>query len=232
MMKVINNFKEVIHVPLQGACVSPKDLESIRPQMKNRIERTLITRKLIHKRVKALAREIAKYYKSQPRIEMLFILEGASIFAHDLAREIYNCGGPEIRPQSIKASTYGTGIKAAGETDRSVKIIYFPSALEGKSLLLVEDIVDQGFTLHAVRNWLFTETRALEVKICALIEKNLDAPSPEVRKLRDNLKLDWVGFTIPDQWVAGYGIDVGDDFRFLPFVAIAREEYYKQRQGG
>ena len=231
-MKVVKKFNQVIHVPLQGAGVSLRDRENIRPQMKNRIERTLITRKLIHKRVKALAYEIAGYYKKQPRIEMLFILEGASIFAHDLAREIYNCGGPEIRPQSIKASTYGSGIKEDGETGRSVKILYIPSQLEGKSLLLVEDIVDQGFTLHAVKNWLFTETRALEVRICALLEKNLSAPNPQVKKLRESLKLDWVGFTIPDRWVAGYGVDAGDDFRFLPFVAIVREEYYKQKQGG
>jgi hypoxanthine phosphoribosyltransferase len=231
-MKVVKNFNRVIHVPPQGACVSSQDKEKVRPQMKDRIERVLITRKLIHRRVKALAREIAEYYRDQSRIDMLFVLEGASIFAHDLSREIYNCGGPEVRPQSIKASTYGAGVKEAGETDRSVKILYFPSGMAGRRLLLVEDIVDQGFTLHAVRNWLLTEAKTREVRICALVEKNLSAPSPEVRKLREDLKLDWVGFTIPDRWVAGYGIDVGDDFRFLPFVAIAREEYYKQRQGG
>lgn len=231
-MKVIKKFNRVIQVPVSGAGVSAADRENIRPRMKNRIERSLITRKLIHKRVKALAREIASYYKNQPRVEMLFVLEGASIFAHDLAREIYNCGGPEVRPQSIKASTYGSGIKADGETERQVKILYLPGQLAGKRLLLVEDIVDQGFTLHAVKNWLLTEARALEVKICALLDKKLDAPTAQVQKLRESLKLDWVGFTIPDCWVAGYGVDAGDDFRFLPFVAIVREAYYKQKQGG
>jgi len=229
-MKVVKNFERVITVPPEGAALSPRDRETIRPEMKNRIERVLITRKLIRKRVKALAREISAFYRGEGRLEMLFILEGASIFAAELAQEIYSAAGPEVRSQSLKARAYGPGLKDEGEISRPVKILYAPSGLEGKRLLLVEDIVDQGFTLHTVSNWLESEAGAEEVRICALLDKQLRNPSPAVKKMRERLTLDWVGFQIPDRWVAGYGIDAGEDFRFLPFVVIIREDYY--RQGG
>jgi len=231
-VKVIKKFDRMIKVPIQGAGISPRDKEQIRPQMKNRIERVLITRKLIQKRIKALGREIAKNYKGESRLEMLFILEGASVFASDLAQEIYNAGGPETRTQSIKARTYGSGIKDENEVSRPVRLFYVPKGLKGKRLLIAEDIVDQGFTLQSVKNWLLKEAAAKEVKICALIEKELSNPSPKVKKLRESLKLDWVGFTIPDRWIAGYGIDAGEDFRFLPFVVVVREGYYKQGGSG
>ena len=227
-MKVVKNFEQVIIVPPEGAAVSPRDRETIRPEMKNRIERVLITRKLIHKRIQALAREISAFYRGEKRLEILFIMEGASIFAAELAQEIYRAAGPEVRSQSLKARTYGQGVKDEGELFRPVKILYAPSGLKGKRLLLVEDIVDQGFTLHAVRHWLETEAGAEEVRICTLLDKKLRHPSPAVKKLRESLTLDWVGFQIPDRWVAGYGIDAGEDFRFLPFVVIIREGYYKQ----
>jgi len=227
-MKIVKKFDRVIDLTEQGAGVSVTDTEKIRPEMKNRIERPLITRRLIAKRVKALAKEVAKVYKNERRLQILYILEGATMFSTDLAKEIYNAGGPEIRSQSIKARTYGDEIKAQGEDERQVHILYVPSGLEGKKVLLVEDIVDQGFTLEAVKKWLLRESQVAEVRICALLDKQLANPRPAVKSLRKRLELDWVGFTIPDRWVAGYGIDAGDDFRFLPFIVIIREAYYQQ----
>lgn len=225
---MIRRFNQIIEVPLEGVSQSERDLEKLAPELKNRIEKVLITRLLLRKRVQALARKIAENYKNENRIEMVFILEGARVFAGDLERKIYECGGPEIRTQSIKAQTYGKEIKGAGEIKREVKIFYAPKDLEGKRVLLVEDIVDQGFTLYSVQNWLLKKAKAKEVKVCALLEKRLKNPSDKVKKLRANLKLDWVGFSIPDRWVAGYGIDAGEDFRFLPFVVVVREEYYQR----
>jgi hypoxanthine phosphoribosyltransferase len=225
-MKLIKKFDRIIEVPVKGVHASAGDNEKIRPEMKNRIARPLITRRLIKCRVRELAREIAAFYRDQPRIEMLFILEGASTFAYDLAREVYNMGGPEIRSHSIKARTYGADLKKEGEISRPVKIVFAPSGLEGKKVLVVEDIIDQGFTLYAIKDWLLHEARAGDVKMCALLDKRLEHPSPAVKRLRSLLKMDYVGFTIPDRWVAGYGIDAGDDFRFLPFIVIVKEQYY------
>jgi len=164
---------------------------------------------------------------------MVFILEGARVFASDLEKEIYNARGPEIRTQSIKAQTYGVEIKREGEQERKVKIIYAPSGLKGKEVLLVEDIVDQGFTLKAIQEWILKEAGAKDLKTCVLVAKRLENPTEQVRNLRENLKLDWVGFTIPDRWIAGYGIDAGEDFRFLPFIVAVKEDYYlkSEKQG-
>jgi hypoxanthine phosphoribosyltransferase len=229
-MKVVKNFDRVIKVPAAGVSLGPRDREKIRPEMKERVERVLITGKVIRKRLQALARDISQFYQGDPRIELIFVLEGASTFAANLAQEIFKAGGPEIRMQSIKARTYGTEIKENGETVRPVKIFSVPPSLVGGEVLLVEDIIDQGFTLSAVKDWLVREAGAREVKICALLDKKLTNPSPQVKKARQGLKPDWIGFEIPDRWVAGFGVDAGDDFRFLPFVVTVREEYY--RRGG
>ena len=225
-MKVITDYKRVIEVSLEGAGISESDRELIRPEMKDRIDRVLITGALIQKRVQALAKQIAEFYQGRKKIDLVFILEGARVFASDLEREIYNVGGPEIRTQSIKAQTYGAEIKQEGEQERKVKIIYAPRKLEGKEVLLVEDIVDQGFTLKAIQDWLIKEAGVRDLKTCVLVAKRLENPTEQVRALRENLKLDWVGFTIPDRWIAGYGIDAGEDFRFLPFIVVVKEDYY------
>lgn len=228
-MKVISDFKTPVVVPSQGACTGEGDCDLVRPGMSDRVESVLITRRLIERRVRALAAEISAFYRGEKRLELVFILEGARTFATDLEKAVYDAGGPELRSQSIKARTYGAEIKCDGETGRKVTIYHEPSGLEGKRVLLVEDIVDQGFTLHAVRDWLLERAGAAEVRVCVLLEKKLRRPTPEVRRLRQSLKPDWVGFRIHDRWVAGYGVDAGEDFRFLPFVVVVREERYLKK---
>jgi len=225
-MKIIKQTDRPIRVPVEGVCAGKRDRERVPEIMQNRIERVLITRAVIEARVKTLARQIAKHYQKRDRLKLIYILEGAGMFALDLAREIFNAKGPELRILSIKARTYGEELKQEGEVSRQVKIIFAPTGLSGEEILIAEDIVDQGFTLSAVKEWLLEEAGVKDVKICALLEKRLGHPTPRVREIRKRLKLDWVGFTIPDRWVAGYGVDAGDDFRALPYLAIVREEYY------
>lgn len=229
-MKIIKQTKRVIRVPIEGVCASRRDQERVPATMQNRIERVLITRQLIQARVQALARQIARYYQNRKSLKLVYILEGAATFAMDLAREIYNAGGPELRIQSIKARTYGDEIKQEGEIFRPVKIIFAPTGMAGEEILIAEDIVDQGFTLSAVKDWLLDEAEVKDVKICALLEKRLEHPSPRVKEIRKRLKLNWIGFSIPDRWVAGYGVDAGEDFRALPYLVIVREEYYLKKR--
>jgi len=225
-MKTIKQIDRIIRVPIEGVCLSRSDQERIPLSMQNRIERVLITRGMIQARVQALAKKIAKHYQNQKTLVLVYILEGASIFSADLARAIYDAGGPELRILSLKARTYGVELKQDGETSRTVKIIFAPGDIAGKEILIAEDIVDQGFTLLAVKEWLLGEAQVQDVKICALLEKRLVHPTPEVSEHRRRLKLDWVGFSIPDRWVAGYGIDAGEDFRALPYIVAVKEEYY------
>mgnify|MGYP000539453208 CR=1 FL=1 len=83
------------------------------------------------------------------------------------------------------------------------------------------DAIDYGSYTGWISPYAIKEAGAKDLKTCVLVAKRLENPTEQVRNLRENLKLDWVGFTIPDRWIAGYGIDAGEDFRFLPFI-VAR----------
>jgi len=91
----------------------------------------------------------------------------------------------------------------------------------------LDDIVDDAFTITHLRQDLLdhgiTESK---LKTCVLLNKILDNPSEQVKKLRNQITLDYVGFEIPDRWIAGYGIDAGEDFRELPFIVAVNENYY------
>jgi hypoxanthine phosphoribosyltransferase len=226
------DYKNVVKVPEEGITGTKNDIEDlsdISSDKKNRIDRVLIPETCLKRRIQALAQEISRNYKNAEELSLVIILKGAFVFASDLGREIYKiCGsqGPEIRYSFIKAVTYGEEIKNSEETARKVKIELKPQNLEGKDVLLIEDIVDQGFTLFEIRQRLDEEENLNSLKICALLNKILRNPTKEVREIKNKLTLDYLGFEIPDRWVAGYGIDAGEDFRHLPFIISVKEDYY------
>ena len=133
-----------------------------------------------------------------------------------------------LRLDFVRASTYQSGMKGTGEKTRKVKISGMTcDNVEGCSILLVDDILDQGFTLSALKDHFLTELKAKSVKTCVFLEKKLESPSPEVLELRKHFKVDFKGFVVNDRWVVGYGLDVGEEFRDLPYVALAREECFR-----
>lgn len=225
-------FEKIITVPEVGfPVVKDKipDLSSLPPEKERKIDKVLIPEKYIKGRVKALAREIFKDYEKAKEIYMVTILKGAFVFASDLGRAIYNVSGlqgPEIKFDFIKAVTYGEEIKQTQESQRKVRIEHKPLDLEGKDVLLIEDIVDQGFTLWEIKKSLLEKENMNSLRICALFNKVLKNPSDEVRELKKKLHIDYLGFEIPDRWIAGYGIDAGGDFRHLPFIVAVKENYY------
>ncbi len=225
-------YENVVKVPEEGITGTKNDIAvppGISSDKKNRIDRVLIPESCLKRRIHALAQEICKDYKNAEELIFIIILKGAFVFASDLGREIYNiCGlqGPEIRYGFIKAVTYGKEIKHSEEKKRKVKIELKPQNLEGKDVLLIEDIVDQGFTLFEIKRKLLEEENLNSVKICALLNKILKNPTKEVREIKNKLILDYLGFEIPDRWIAGYGIDAAEDFRNLPFIISVKENYY------
>ena len=231
-MKQEIDYEKVIKVPEEGIIETKNDiavLSEISSDKKNRIDRALIPEACLKRRIKALAQEICEDYKNAEELIFIIILKGAFVFASDLGREIYNiCGlqGPEIRYGFIKAVTYGKEIKHSEERERKVKIELKPQNLEGKDVLLIEDIVDQGFTLFEIKRKLLEEENLNSLKICVLLNKILRNPTKEVREIKNKLLLDYLGFEIPDRWIAGYGIDAGEDFRHLPFIISMKENYY------
>jgi len=192
-----------------------------------RLDRVLISERRIRQRVRQLAVEVSRDFAGHQALCLVGILKGGVVFMSDLGREIRRAGGPDLRYEFVRARAYAAGIKADGETSRDVRLELLPDDLAGKDVLLVEDILDQGFTLVRIRDALLRQAQAKSVRLCVLLDKALAAPTPQVQELRRQLHLDYVGFRVPDRWVAGYGLDAGEDFRELPFIAIVREEFYR-----
>ncbi len=191
-----------------------------------RIKQLLIPDSCIEKRIEALAGEIYKDFSQCDKLNILVVLTGAFVFAADMGRVLYSRYGLDAIYHLIKTSVYDKTIKETNEEYRAVQLELAPKDIEGKDVLLIEDITDQGFTLTWLLNYLKQERRVHSVKTCSLLNKILKSPSSEVQELRKNLIVDYIGFNIPDVWVAGYGIDAGHDFRNLPFIISVDESYY------
>jgi len=190
-----------------------------------RIDRILIPEAEIDRRLEAMAAEIGRDTSSTQVLHCVAVLKGAFVFMADLGRAIHRAGGPKVEYHFLQARTYGRETKSANEKTRPVVTPNLDlEDLSGRDVLLLEDVLDQGFTLTALRQRLLTEIGARSVRICVLLEKQLDAPSPEVQALRRQLRADYVGFTIPDLWVVGYGLDAAGQLRNLPFVAVLRPD--------
>lgn len=197
------------------------------PEGDPRLERILFDETQIQIRVAELAQAILADAVGVQRLRLVGVLKGGWMFLADLARAIRRQKGPRVLYEFIRASTYGAGIKQGGEDLRQVAISGLPADIRGDHIVLVEDILDQGFTLAAIRRQLLA-AGAASVKVCVFLDKQLENPSAAVRGIRAGLVPEYVGFPVPDRWVVGYGLDVDEEFRDLPYVAIAREEYFQK----
>ena len=171
------------------------------------IEKVLITKEEIEKRTAELAAEISRDYKGKKLI-MICVLTGAMVFFADLIRKIEI----PLEVDTIVASSYGAGMTTSGSVRISKDIKY---DISGKSVILVEDIIDTGVTLKTLNQML--ATRAPEsLKVCSLLDK----PS----RRRVDFEGDYVGFKIPDEFVVGYGLDYAEQYRNLPEVCTLNPE--------
>ncbi|MEZ4645196.1 MAG: hypoxanthine phosphoribosyltransferase [Chloroflexota bacterium] len=173
------------------------------------LARILLPEADIQARVQELAAEISSAYAPDDHLYLIGILKGAFIFLADLARHI-------TLPHAVDfmaVSSYGKGIRS-GEV-RLVMDVREP--IEGKHVIIVEDIVDSGQTLSYLHKTLASRNPA-SLRTCTF-----------VRKQRDSLKVPvhYLGFDIPDVWVVGYGLDYADKHRTLPFIAELKPEAYQ-----
>ncbi|MEI8078442.1 MAG: phosphoribosyltransferase family protein [bacterium] len=193
-----------------------------------RIAEVLVSEADLARRVRALAREIVAAQPANGRgLYVLGVLNGAFMFFADLARELRRAGLTDASYGFVKTAAYGQQLKAAAPPQ--VRLDYEPADLRGQRLLLVEDLLDQGATLAFLRRELLDRIGAAEVQICVLLRKQLRDASPAVVALRAAVALDFVGFDLPDRWVAGYGLDAAGQFRDLPCVVAVREEYFQAK---
>lgn len=165
--------------------------------------KVLISREQIKTTVADLAKKIRKDYKDKEPL-LIGVLKGSSIFFADLIREI----DMPLQIEFVRLASYGAGKESAGK----VRILHgLRTPIKGKDVLIVEDIVDTGLTITALEKYLRKKNPA-SIKVCSLLDK------PSRRKV--DVKIDYLGFTIPDKFVVGYGIDWNEQFRYLPDIAV------------
>jgi len=222
--------RRLVEVPETGLCNG----ETLPPAighhpLRNRVRDVLIPARIIRKRVEHMAEQIHTDFAASGRITIVAVLKGAFVFASDLIRAIMRHGGLEVKVDFYEARTYGEEIKQKGETHRTVHILRRPQARTDVDLILVDDIADTVQTITALKEDAigtlgFPESR---IHLCFLLDKVLRQPTPAVARLKRDLNPAYVGFRVPDLWVAGYGIDAGEDFRGLPDVIAVREACYR-----
>ncbi len=177
--------------------------------MKRHQVETLITREEVQSRIIELANEINHHYKQSENLVIVGLLRGSFMFMADLVRHIK----VPVEVDFMTASSYGSGT----ESSRDVKILKdLDGEIAGKDVLIVEDIIDTGFTLSKVREILkLREPKS--IAICTLLDK------PSRREV--DVPVEWIGFAIPDEFVVGYGIDYAQRYRNLDYIAkVVMEE--------
>jgi hypoxanthine phosphoribosyltransferase len=166
----------------------------------------MISAKSIAARVEELAREITTYFHGTDKLVVVGLLRGSFVFIADLVREI----SLPVEVDFLEASSYGN----ATHSSREVRILKdIRGEIAGRDVLVVEDIVDTGYTLHHVRK-LLSAREPRRLCVCALLDK------PSRREV--DIKATWTGFEIPDEFVVGYGIDFAQRNRNLPYIGKVR----------
>ena len=174
------------------------------------IERVLVTEEELAEAVKRLGEAITRDYQDK-EILVVGILRGASLFMADVIRQI-DC---YLEIDFMDVSSYGTATESSGE----VKIIKdLDTSVEGKHVLIVEDIIDTGRTLQYLIN-LLKVRKAASIKICSLLDK----PS---RRIMTDVIVDYVGVKVPNEFVVGYGLDYEQKYRNLPYIGVLKESIY------
>lgn len=165
--------------------------------------RVLITGARIQRRIKALAQEIRKDFPGEP-LHLVSVLKGGVFFLTDLARNVPG----EVSFDFIAVSSYGEKTHSSGQVRLTRDL---DSSIEGKTVIVVEDILDTGMTLQYLLR-LFQQRKPKHLRVAVLLDK------PERRIAA--VHADYVGFSIPNEFVVGYGLDYAERYRNLPYVGV------------
>jgi hypoxanthine phosphoribosyltransferase len=181
---------------------SSKAIPGLRPGESLRV---LITDSRLQQRVKQLAKEIRRDFPSES-LHLISVLKGAVFFLTDLARQL----GGEVSFDFLSVSSYGRGTESTGE----VKLIKdLDVSIEGKTVVVVEDILDTGLTLKYLLRF-FEEKKPKHLRVVVLLDK-------AERRIAD-VRADYTGFVIPNEFVVGYGLDFDERYRNLPDVCVVQ----------
>ena len=179
-------------------------------QLKQDIEEVILSEEHIAARVREIAAQITRDYAGKEFV-MVGVLNGAAIFYINLIMEL----DIPLEMNFIRVSSYGAGTKSSG----NVRMLYDLEAdIAGKDVLIVEDIIDSGNTLCALKE-LFQKRGAKSVRCCCLLDKKERREAP--------IEADYVGFDVPDKFLVGYGLDYAGKYRNLKFVSTLKPEIYR-----
>ena len=174
-------------------------------------EKVLFSEETIKERLRALAEQIEKDYKGKIPL-MICVLKGSVLFFTDLIRQI----SLPVEIDFMSISSYGSGATTSGE----VKVLKdLDNRLDGRDVIIVEDIVDSGLTLNYMTKLLSSRNPA-SIKVCSLLDK------PSRRKV--DIKADYTGFVVGNEFVIGYGLDYAQKYRNLPYIGILKRKIYEK----
>ncbi len=177
------------------------------------VERILFHEQTILSRLDEMAGEITEHYRGE-ELTIIAVLNGSLIFTADLLRRI----PLPLQLDCLSIASYHGGTESTGVV--TFQQLALPD-IEGRHVLIVDDILDSGRTLHAIRAKLRSAANPKTVRICVLLRKE------KPRALE--LEADYVGFDIADEFVVGYGLDYDQRYRNLPFVGVLRREVFERK---
>lgn len=172
------------------------------------LKEVLIDEEQLQARIKELGMQISADYEGK-NLLLLCILKGGTLFLSDLMRHI----SIPHEIDFLAVSSYGREIRESTGVVRILKDLDEP--IEGRHVLIVEDIIDTGHTLDYITRNLITRQPA-SLKICTLLDK--------AERRQVDIPIDYTGFVIPNKFVFGYGLDLDEKFRNLPFIGVAKQE--------
>ena len=176
------------------------------------VEQILYTEEELRQRVKELGCQITADYAGREPM-LISVLRGSYIFMADLTRSI----NLDVAVDFMSVSSYGAGTVSSGQVEIKKDL---SDSIEGKDLIIVEDILDSGNTLYYLLDVLRARKPA-SIRICTLMDK----PERRVKPI----KADYVGFTIPDAFIVGYGLDYSEKYRNLPYVGVLKPSIYNSK---
>ncbi|HEY6944388.1 MAG TPA: hypoxanthine phosphoribosyltransferase [Candidatus Acidoferrum sp.] len=179
-------------------------IQKIRHGHKDRV-RVLITAGRIHRRIRTLAKEIRRDFPGE-RLHLVSVLKGGVFFLTDLARSIPG----EVSFDFIAVASYGQNAHSSGQVRLTRDL---DSNIEGRTVIVVEDILDTGLTLQYLLG-LFRQRKPKHLRVAVLLDKIGRRVAP--------VRADYVGFTIPNAFVVGYGLDYAERYRNLPYVGVLK----------
>jgi hypoxanthine phosphoribosyltransferase len=202
-MITIKDFSRVIEVPAEG--IRAEDEEII---VHDDNVRVLVSEESLRKRTTYLSGDICRDFGGD--ICGVLILKGSIVFFADLMREINRQCGKQVFVEVMEVSSY-----EKAESTGKITIKKDAGDIHGKDILIVEDVLDTGFTLHYLKRYLMDEKKAGSVKVCCITDKR--------SRRKVDIVADYTGFILPDKFIVGYGIDYDQRYRSLPYIGFLKK---------